>query len=159
METQSPRAVILDVKGMIERKGLSVSDILKLLEDEGEPQSETTIRRLVKPGSEDNDHFDFERTIKPIADVFYRLFKANDELAQMQIDLYRHISEFKLAEIHRLQEQVDHLETSNKDLKDQVKIKDRRMDEQAQRIDRMMDRNDKLTARIYDLTDRLLEKN
>jgi len=155
METQSPRTIILDVKGMIKRKNLSVPDVLKLLEEEGEPQSETTIRRLVKDGSEDNDHFNFEMTIKPIADAFYRRFKANDDLAQAQIDLYRHISEYKLELIESLRGQIAHMKEDHEkrcescekwraDMQTQIAIKDRRMDEQAQRIDRLLERIDKL---------------
>jgi hypothetical protein len=151
MEAQSPRSIILDIKGMIKQKNLSVPDILKLLEDEGEPQSETTIRRLVKDGSEDNDSFNFSQTIKPIADAFYRRFKANDDIAQTQIDLYRHISEFKLAEIHRLQAHIEHLERTNADQKHQIDVKDRRMDEQAKRCDHLMERNDKLSDALIDI--------
>ena len=151
MEMASPREVIIDIKEMIDQHKLSVPDILKMLEEEGLFPSETTVRRLVKKGSEDNDSFNFEQTIKPIADVFYKRFKAADKTAQAQIDLYKHISEYKLEVIDLLHKQIEHMKDEQlircqkceqrlADMQKQIEIKDRRMDEQAQRLDKLIDK-------------------
>jgi len=121
----------------------------------------------MKDGSEDNDSFNFEGTLRPIARVLVGNLKAPDDATQAQLDLYRELCLYKHEKIESQQEvieslrqQIEHMkeehssrcrkcEENTEIMKNQIDVKDRRMDEQAKRLD-------KLLVRIEQLTDALV---
>ena len=162
MDISATREVIVSLKQVKDQKHYSIADIKKKVEESGVFLSETTLRRVFADGSEDNDSFNYEQTVRPIARVLVGDVEESDKAVMSQIDLFRHICEYKLEVIDSLHKQVDSLKEENEMrcreydkrmafLRDQIELKDRRMDEQAQRIDRLIERIDKLM-------DKLLEK-
>ena len=155
MEISAAREVILSLKQVREQKHLSIMDVKNKVDASGVFISETTLRRLFADGSEDNDSFSYESTIRPIAKVLLADEAPADDTVRKELDLYRHICEYKMEMIESLHKQIEHLkeeqaarckkcEEKTAFLEEQIAVKDRRMDEQARRIDK--------------LTDKLLEK-
>ena len=151
METTSAHDLILSIKKAIETQGLSFQDVKNLLAAEAVFPADTTLRRLLKPGSEENDSFNFESTLRPIARVLVDNIPAKDDATQAQLDLYRELCLYKHEQIESLHKQIEHLkeehamrcrkcEEKTTFLQDQIKLKDKRMDEQAQRIDKLLDK-------------------
>lgn len=151
METTSAHDLILSIKKAIETQGLSFQDVKNLLAQQSVYPADTTLRRLMKPGSEDHDSFNFESTLRPIARVLVGNIPAKDDATQAQLDLYRELCLYKHEQIESLHKQIEHLkeehamrcqkcEEKTTFLQDQIKLKDKRMDEQAQRIDKLLDK-------------------
>ena len=162
METTSAHDLILSIKRAIETQGLSFQDVKNLLAEEDVYPADTTLRRLLKHGSENNDSFNFEGTLRPIARVLVDNIPAQDDVMQAQLDLYRELCLYKHEQIESLHKQIEHLkeehamrcrkcEEKTSFLQEQIKLKDKRMDEQAARFDEQTRRMDKLM-------DKLLEK-
>ena len=151
MDISATREVILSLKKARDEQHLSILDILKKVNENGPVISETTLRRIFAEGSEDNDSFNYETTIRPIAQVLVKSAPTSESSS----DLYFHICQYKMEVIESLHKQIDHLKEESERrcreydqrmafLRDQIELKDRRMDEQAQRIDRLLERIDKL---------------
>ena len=158
----SQKNIILRLKDEKEAKKLSINEIAEMLEAKDEHMHLSTLYKVFEEGSE-NKSFSYERTLRPIARVPLDSDKnANSETVKADMDLYLTICKYKMNQIDSLHLQIDKLkeELFNKSedynrrvafLRDQIELKDRRMDEQAQRIDRLIERIDKLM-------DKLLEK-
>ena len=155
MEFSAAREVILSLKQVREEKHMSIMDVKNKVDASGVFISETTLRRLFAECSEDNDSFSYESTLRPIAKVLLADAAPENNAVQKELDLYRHICEYKMEVIDSLHKQIEHLkeeqavrckkcEEKTAFLEEQIKLKDRRMDEQADRINK--------------LTDKLLEK-
>ena len=64
----STKDIIIKLKKSREDKGYSFNDILKLMEENGDYLSKSTVSRIFAEGSE-NSSFRYEETIRPIAKV------------------------------------------------------------------------------------------
>ena len=151
MDIMATREVILSIKKAKDEQHLSISDILKKVNEHGQIISETTLRRIFADGSEDSDSFNYETTIRPVAQVLVN----SSPTSAASAELYLHICQYKMEVIESMKMQIDHLKEEHENrcreydkrmafLRDQIELKDRRMDEQAQRIDRLLERIDKL---------------
>ena len=82
MELTATQEVIRQLKTARAKRDLSMNDVVKMVEATGEPVSETAIRRVFKPGSEINDTFNYEHTIRPLAQALlteeYQMEEQND---------------------------------------------------------------------------------
>jgi len=151
MDILATKEVILSLKKARDEQHLSIADILKKVNEKSPVISETTLRRIFADGSEDNDSFNYETTIRPVAQVLVN----SSPISAASAELYLHICQYKMEVIESMKKQIDHLKEEHERrcqeydqrmafLRDQIELKDRRMDEQAQRIDRLLERIDKL---------------
>ncbi len=142
--------VILELKAVRDEKGLSYSDIMKKLEEEGQyPISKSTIARVFSDGSEDLN-FDYERTIRPIANALLDI-ETIEDTDDTDTKGMKSILKYKAARISELEAQISELKAavanekvkyherldkereqhrkSIEFLKNQIELKDKRMDQ------------------------------
>ena len=141
--------VILKLKEVREEKGLSYSDILDLMEKNGDFLSKSTLSRVFAEGSEEIK-FRYEDTIRPIAKALLDI-ETIEEDDNMDVRAMKSLLKYKIQRIEELEQQIEHLEASlNKEklkyhekldkereqsrrsiefLKEQISLKDKRMDQ------------------------------
>ena len=140
--------IILQLKEVREEKGLSYNDILSLMEKNGDYLAKSTISRVFADGSEEMS-FRYEETIRPIANALLdietiedddtidtkamklllkykvqRIEELEKQMEQLQLDL----AEEKIKHHERLDEERERSRASIEFLKDQISLKDKRMD-------------------------------
>ena len=142
------RDLILKLKEVREEKGLSYSDILDLMEKNGDFISKSTISRIFADGSEEMS-FRYEETIRPIANALLDIENIEDT-DNMDVQAMKTLLKYKNERISELEQRIEQLETSldkeklkshekldkereryNKSiefLKEQISYKDQRMD-------------------------------
>lgn len=72
------RDLIMKLKEVREEKGLSYTDIMNLMEQNGDYLSKATLSRVFAEGSEENS-FKYEETIRPIAKALLDMETIEDE--------------------------------------------------------------------------------
>lgn len=136
------RDVILKLKEVKEEKGLSYSDILDLMEKNGDYLSKSTLSRVFAEGSEDIK-FRYEDTIRPIANALLDI-ETIEETDELDVRAMKAILKLKLQRIEELEHQLErekikHHEKLEKEreqfersldfMREQLAYKDKRMDE------------------------------
>lgn len=140
--------VILQLKQVREEKGYSYSDILKMMEKNGDYLAKSTLSRVFAEGSEE-ESFKYEETIRPIAnalldietieetdDMDIRAMKSLlkykseriEELENKVKDLESLLDKQKIKASEKLEEELERFNLSIEFLKDQVCLKDKHMD-------------------------------
>lgn len=129
--------IIRNLKRVRAEDGLSISDIVKLCEENGEAVSETTVKKVFSDGSEACG-FNYEGTLKPIINVLL-----GDHKETAETDMMISVAEFKAAKIKDLEAQMSRMEESYKRriefLKNQIEIKDARIDKRDEMITKLID--------------------
>ena len=129
--------IIRNLKRVRSVDGLSISEIVKLCEDNGESVSETTVKKVFAEGSEAFS-FNYENTLKPIINA---LLGDHEETAETEMMIS--VAEFKAAKIKDLESQLERMENSYKRridfLKNQIEIKDARIDKRDEMITKLID--------------------
>lgn len=129
--------IIRNLKRVRTENGLSISEIVNLCERNGESVSETTIKKVFSDGSEALG-FNYESTLKPIVNA---LLGDHEETAET--DMMISVAQFKEAKIKDLEAQMARMEDSYKRriefLKDQIEIKDARLDKRDEMITKLID--------------------
>lgn len=140
--------IILKLKKVREEKKLSYSDILELMEKNGNYLSKATLSRVFAEGSEEIK-FRYEDTLKPIADALLDIENIEDD-DTTDVQAMKTILKYKSARIEELESQIKDMESaldkqkiranekleeererfnrSIEFLKEQVSYKDKRMD-------------------------------
>lgn len=140
--------IILKLKEVRAEKGLSYGDILDLMEKNGDFLSKSTISRIFADGSEESS-FRYEETIRPIAKALLDIENIDDN-DDMDIKAMKSLLKYKMQRIEDLERQIDHLQSELKSeklkyhermdaerdqwtksiefLKNQISLKDKRMD-------------------------------
>ena len=161
------RDLILKLKAVREEKGLSYSDILHQIEENGSYLSKSTISRIFSEGSEDMS-FRFEETLKPIANVLLDIdnIEDDDELDVAAMKLLLKVKSQRIDELeHQLfdannaldREKVKYHEKIDKERA----IFDNRIEFLKHQIDLKAERMDKLLEAVFKkdhLYNELLEK-
>lgn len=162
------KAVILALKNVREEKGLSIDNIFDIVKGDAEVSevSRTSIARVFREGSEDQI-FKWEGTLKPIANALLDIdnIESNDDtdtqaykaMLKLKKDLIEDLrEEIKTVESREKLKYHEKLETERAQfhksldfLKEQVALKDKR-------IDQLLNANDQLSAINVKLTDRLI---
>ena len=141
--------IILKLKEVREEKGLSYSDILDLMEKNGDFLSKSTISRVFAEGSEEMS-FRYEETIRPIANALLDI-ETEEETDDLDTKALKTLLKYKIDRIEELESQIEHLEALlDKEklkyhdkleeerelynrrvdfLKEQISLKDKRMDQ------------------------------
>lgn len=129
--------IIRNLKRVKSENGLSISEIVNLCERNGESVSETTIKKVFSDGSEALG-FNYESTLKPIVNA---LLGDHEETAET--DMMVSVAQFKEEKIKDLEAQMARMEESYKRriefLKDQIEIKDARIDKRDEMITKLID--------------------
>ncbi len=140
--------IILKLKEVRKEKDLSYGNILELMEENGDYLSKSTISRVFQDGSEDQS-FRYEETIRPIAKALLDI-ETIEEDDNIDVQAMKSLLQYKIQRIEELEQQIEQLESSfNKErvkfhekmeqqreqwqrsiefLKEQVSLKDKRID-------------------------------
>lgn len=141
--------IIIKLKEVREEKGLSYNDILDLMEKNGDFLSKSTLSRVFAEGSEELS-FKYEETIRPIAKALLDI-ETIEDTDNMDIQAIKSILKYKIQRIEELETHIQNLEQSlskekikyheklDKErelhqksidfLKEQISLKDKRMDQ------------------------------
>ena len=126
-----------NLKRVRQEDGLSISDIVRMCEDNGEAVSESTVKKVFADGSEAFS-FNYESTLKPIINALL-----GDHEEAPETEMMISVAEFKAAKIKDLESQIARMEESYKRriefLKNQIDIKDARIDKRDEMISKLMD--------------------
>lgn len=144
------RDIIIKLKEVREEKGLSYNDILSLMEKNGDYLSKSTISRVFAEGSEDETSFRYEETIRPIANALLDI-ETIEEDDNVDVQAMKSLLKYKNQRIEDLEREIEKLELSLAEekvkhherldkereqhqksvefLKDQISLKDKRMDQ------------------------------
>lgn len=143
------KEVIIKLKQVREERNLSFSDILKMMEGNGDYLSKSTLSRVFSDGSEELS-FRYEETIRPIANALLDIDNIEDD-DNMDVGAMKTLLKYKIERIQELEHQVSKLECAldkekikyheklDKErarhaksidfLKEQISLKDKRMDQ------------------------------
>lgn len=142
------KEIIIKLKEVREERGLSFQNILDLMEQNGDFLSKSTLSRVFADGSEEK-HFKYEETIRPIAKVILDIEHIEDddttdvqamktilrykmeritELEQQIAKLNLHLEKEQLKYHEKLEKERDSFKRSISFLRDQIDLKDKRMD-------------------------------
>lgn len=142
------KEIIIELKKVREEKGLSYNDILDLMEENGDYLSKSTLSRVFADGSEEVS-FRFNETIKPIANALLDieelekndnaevralksllLYKADriEELERKIEQMELAFAEEKIKNHDKLDKERERFNRSIDFLKNQIDLKDKRMD-------------------------------
>ena len=155
--------LIIKLKQVKEEKGLSLNEIVELVEKNGDYISRSSVQRVFSDGSEDSS-FRYEETIRPIANAILDI-DTIEETDDMDIQAMKMLLQYKNKKIEELEAQLDKekvkhhekLETERERytnsiefLKKQVALKDRR-------IDILLDSIQEKDARIISMIDKIMK--
>lgn len=141
--------IIIMLKEVREEKGLSYADIITLVEERGGSISKTTLSKIFSDGSEDMC-FSYENTLRPIANALLDI-ETIEEDDNIDAQAMKSLLKYKIQRIEELENQVKELKAalnaekvksheklekereqsrrSIEFLKDQISLKDKRMDQ------------------------------
>ena len=151
------RDLIIKLKAVKEEKGLSLNKIVDLIEANGDFISRSSIQRVFADGSEDCS-FRYEETIRPIAKALLDIenIEDNDSLDTATL---KTLLKYKIQRIEDLENQLEHLQAAldNEKLKRHEKIDEIRA-EYEKKIDFLKEQIELKDKRMDLLLDALLRK-
>lgn len=140
--------LIMKLKEVREEKGYSYNDIIEMMEKNGDYLAKSTLSRVFAEGSEELS-FRYEETIRPIANALLDIENIEDT-DDMDVKAMKSLLKYKIQRIEELERQIEHLQSAldkekikyhekiDKEreqfqrsidfLKNQVDLKDKRMD-------------------------------
>lgn len=149
--------LIIKLKAVKDEKGLSLNKIADLVEANGDFISRSSIQRVFAEGSE-NTSFRYEDTIRPIAKALLDIetIEATDDLDTATL---KALLKYKIQRIEDLENQLEHLQAAldNEKLKRHEKVDDIRK-EYERKIDFLKDQITLKDKRMDLLLDALLRK-
>ena len=155
------KEIILKLKEVRIEKGLSLNDIVELVEKNGDYISRSSVQRVFADGSEDAA-FKYEETIRPIANALLDIDRIEIE-DDLDTQALKTLLQYKNQRIKELEAQLDkdkikyhekldkEREQSRKSiefLKEQIAYKDKRMDLLLDSIKQKDERFNELLAHI-----------
>lgn len=134
--------IIIKLKEVREEKKLSFTDILSMMESNGDYLAKSTLSRVFSDGSEEMS-FKYEETIRPIANALLDIdhIEDNDILDVQALktllqykndfirDLSRQLDREKIKSHEELDKERERSRRSIDFLKNQIELKDKRMDQ------------------------------
>ena len=151
------RDLIIKLKAVKDEKGLSLNNIVDLIEANGDFISRSSIQRVFADGSEDCS-FRYEETIRPIAKALLDIenIEDNDSLDTATL---KALLKYKIQRIEDLENQLEHLQAAldNEKLKRHEKIDEIRA-EYERKIDFLKEQITLKDKRMDLLLDTLLRK-
>jgi len=151
------RDVILRLKKVKHEKKLSLDKIIKLMEQNNEYVSKTTLSRVFAKGSEDQS-FRYDATLRPIANALLDIetietyddpnIQAMKSILKLKKDLIEELTG-ELKGYEELKTQVEHQQKTIDLLNEQIAYKD-------SRIDKLLATNERQSVIIERITERLM---
>ena len=153
MELTAAQEIVVKLKAVQAQQRLSIPQIKKMVDETGAFVSETTIRRVFAKNSEIEDSFNYETTLRPIAQALLieDTLSTADNVTRAKVESFEIILQQKNEMIESIRAQIDKLKEDQENrcrefeqrmdfLRDQIEKKDRRMDEKDAMIKMLMER-------------------
>lgn len=133
--------IVSKLKKVREENGLSYQKIVELVEKNGDYVSLSTVKRVFEDGSESYG-FQFENTLKPIANAVLGIYSETDIVSASEVDALKSIVAYKSDRITELEARLERTEESYRRrldfLKEQIALKDQRIDKRDAMIERLL---------------------
>ena len=104
------KEIILKLKDVRKEKDLSYSDILDLMEKNGDFVSRSTISRVFQDGSE-TQSFRYDETIRPIAKALLDIETIEDD-DNVDVQAMKSLLQYKIKRIEELEQQIKQMEAA-----------------------------------------------
>lgn len=143
----------MQLKQIRHDRELSVQDVYFMVKDAGFSTSESSVRRVFAPGSE-NQNFRYQDTIQPIAQVLIGVKEEGEPLSVTEADALKQIALLKDSIIRELQDEVENLTAKIAQLEE-------RLADSQKKVTFLIDLNAKKDEQINrkdDYIDRLAKK-
>lgn len=153
LEMTVTKELITNLKRVKTEYELTIPRIKEMCDRNGDYLSLSTLRRVFAENSEEDGGFSYDRTLAPLARalLFQDNEEENPEAEADRLEGLRAVILLKNEEIDRLKDQNDELKQQLSDLRaeydlrlrflrDQIELKDRRMDEKDQMINKLMEK-------------------
>lgn len=155
------KEIILKLKEVRLEKGLSLNDIVDLVEKNGDYISRSSVQRVFADGSEDVT-FKYDETIRPIANALLDIdrIETEDDLDTQALKILLQYKNQKIKELEqqldkekikyheKLDKERDQSRKSIEFLKEQVAYKDKRIDLLLESVDKKDKRLEELITHI-----------
>lgn len=153
LELNATQEIIVSLKAVQSKQNLSIPQIKKMVDATGTYLSPTTLRRVFAEGSEENDSFSYENTLRPIAKALlsnHSLY-TEDEVVLAKYEMYEAICRHKDDIIENLRKQLEALRDEHDArckecegrmdfLMHQIDLKDARMERKDKIIDKLLEK-------------------
>ena len=153
MELTAAQEIVVKLKAVQSQQHLSIPQIKKMVDATGAFVSETTLRRVFAKNSEIEDSFNYEATLRPIAQALLieDTLSTADDVTRAKVESFEIILAQKNEIIDEMREQIEKLKADHENrckeyearmdfLRDQIEKKDRRMDEKDEMIRLLLDK-------------------
>ena len=151
------------LKQVKQEKNLSLDAIMKLIEDNGDSVSKTTLSRVFSDSSDYTD-FRYETTLRPICEAMLDIdnievddtpdIKAYKSILKLKKDiiseLKQEVEQEKINYSERLEEETAKFQRSLEFMKRQIDLKDQRIDALLSTTTELMQTNNKLVKQLMD---------
>lgn len=151
------------LKQVKQEKGYSLDAIMKLIEDNGDSVSKTTLSRVFSDSSDYTD-FRYETTLRPICEAMLDIdnievddtpdIKAYKSILKLKKDiiseLKQEVEQEKISYSERLEEETTKFQRSLDFVKHQVELKDERIDKLLSLNAELMQTNNQLLKQLMD---------
>ena len=150
--------IIVKLKAVREEKGLSYSDILDLMEKNGDYLAKSTLSRVFAEGSEEQS-FKYEETIRPIANALLDI-ETIEDTDDLDTQAMKILLTYKIDRIKELESTVQSLEASlaNEKVKYHEKL-DKEREQYARTIEFLKEQISLKDKRMDQLLDAIFEKD
>jgi len=150
--------IIVKLKAVREEKGLSYSDILDLMEKNGDYLAKSTLSRVFAEGSEEQS-FKYEETIRPIAKALLDI-ETIEDTDDLDTQAMKILLTYKIDRIKELEASVQSLEASlaNEKVKYHEKL-DKEREQYARTIEFLKEQISLKDKRMDQLLDAVFEKD
>ena len=144
MDLTNTQNIISKLKEVKKQNELTLPRILDMIEANGDYLSMTTLRRVFAANSEQEDSFNYDKTIRLIANVLLLQegYAPEGSGTNTENEALKAVLKFKNEEIEALQRQLELIRKMYEEridfLIDQIRKKDKRMDEKDEIINRLM---------------------
>ena len=152
MELNATQEIIVKLKTVRDQQHLSIPQIKSLVDATGAYISMTTLRRVFAEHSEIDDSFSYENTLRPIAQALLinNELETDDASIRARIESFEAIMRHKNELIESLHKQIEALKEEHEKrckeyeqrmdfLRDQIELKDQRMDRKDGMIEKLLD--------------------
>ncbi len=133
VELTATQEIIINLKAVKEQQNLSIPQIKNMVDETGTYVSLTTLRRVFAENSEIEDSFNYENTIKPIAQALlinYGLTSDNELRRKRTVayeSIFRHLNDEIAAKSAQIEEMKEQYENRIAFLRNQIATKDKYM--------------------------------
>lgn len=142
MNQQKISEIIQNLKKVREENGISYKRVVELVEENGEFVSLSTVRRVFEEGSEAYG-FQYEKTLKPIAEAVFGVYKPSVPATADEADGMKAMLDYKADRIEQLEAHIKRIEESYKRridfLRHQIELKDDRIDRRDVMIEKLIE--------------------